>query len=131
MLTIPSTACGQLVHTVRNDLTDKVLRASVAHGPDEQHHTSKKPVEVMDIQRFARVHGRHREQSSRKRTTLDLIKKYGGTLLDALDESPTIPEDNHTSDSSSLTEASISIFAWLNNPPAVDDKITRWINGTL
>ena len=61
MLTRSSTECGQLVHTVRNDLTDRVLHASPIYGPDEQNHPSKDPVEPMDIPRFARVHGRHRK----------------------------------------------------------------------
>jgi len=74
ILTVLSTECGQLVHTVRNDLTDKVLRVPVAYGPDDQRHSSKNQVEVKDIQRFARVHGRHRKQSPRVPATLDLTQ---------------------------------------------------------
>jgi hypothetical protein len=50
------------VLTVRGDLTNKVLRASRAYGPDDQHHSSRNVVEAKDFQRFARVHGQHREQ---------------------------------------------------------------------
>jgi hypothetical protein len=63
MLTYSSTECGQLVHTVRNDQTDSVLHASPMYGPDEQKHSSKDLVELVDIPRFARVHGRHRKSS--------------------------------------------------------------------
>ena len=48
--------------TVRGDLTNKVLRASRAYGPEDQHHSSRNVVEAKDFQRFARVHGQHREQ---------------------------------------------------------------------
>jgi hypothetical protein len=63
MLTFSSSECGQLVHTVPNDQTDRVLHASPMYGPDEQKHPSKDLVELVDIPRFARVHGRHRKSS--------------------------------------------------------------------
>jgi hypothetical protein len=105
MLTVSSTACGQLVHTVRNDLTDKVLRASVAYGPDEQHQFPKKPLDVKDIQRFARVHGLHKEQPPQKSLALS-------TSLDQLD----LPEDDsHISSRVPMIRGQVLADSWITS----------------
>jgi hypothetical protein len=59
-LTISSTECGQLVHTVRsNDLQYDKLRTSQKYCPMGQNLPLETSAETMNVQRFARVHGRH------------------------------------------------------------------------
>jgi hypothetical protein len=72
------------VLTVRTGSTDNVLGTSRAYGPDEQHHPSKNPVEVEDVQRFARVHGRHREKLPNMPTMPDLTEGNLALLEDSL-----------------------------------------------
>ena len=74
-LTIASAECGQSVLTMRNDLNDKVFSALPTYCPEIEGNPWKKAVEMMDIQRFARVHGRHRNQPHEEPIAMDLYEE--------------------------------------------------------
>jgi hypothetical protein len=105
MLTVSSTGCGQLVHTVRsNDLPQKTLRTSREYGPKRQHLPLETHAETVGVQRFARVHGRHKEQPPQKSLALS-------TFSDQL----VLPEDgSHTSSGDRVTR-------WIENVPLNHD----------
>jgi hypothetical protein len=68
MLTFLSTECGQLAHTVRNIVLPKpTLRTSQEYGPKRQNLPLETPAETTGVQRFARVHGRHRNDPKKRR----------------------------------------------------------------
>jgi hypothetical protein len=153
MLTVSSTECGQLAHTVRsNDLPQKTLRTSREYGPKRQHLPLETHAETVGVQRFARVHGRHRIQSPREPIAVDPMRDpmAGFNPVPSTNEgSILIIEHDHSSSESSSEEVVLqqnsASRVWnsrseqvsprssdrLNNhlSPMFDHRIERWIDG--
>jgi hypothetical protein len=104
MLTFSSTECGQLVQTVRsNDVPQDTPRTSQEYGPKRQNIPLETPPETTDVQRFARVHGRHRKQSPRELIATDPTRDPMAPFnrVPSTNERSTRSEDDRTSGSSS------------------------------
>jgi hypothetical protein len=104
MLTFSSTECGQLVHTVRSsDLPQNTLRTSQKYGPRIQNLPLETPPETTGVQRFARVHGRHRKQFPRELIATDLTRDPMSPFnhVPSTNKRPTNAEGDHTFSSSS------------------------------
>jgi hypothetical protein len=114
---------------MRDDLTEEVLRASQTYGPDEQDHPSRKLVELMDVKRFARVHGRQRVLTPRELIAVDLINDNTAPfrVRRSSDEQTIILEKDPDSDSSGpILEDALTRLCESSNDQ-IWDKVTRWI----